>query len=100
MTKTSNFKYNKNKYYWFIDGHIFIPDVEWEAVRIQAIFEDDFSSQLCHIGDKNICILEQDRELTIPENLFSEIENFVRQELAVVMQIPSDGADDNQNVMR
>ena len=99
MTKTSGFKYNKQKYYWFLDGHIYIPDVHWESIRIQAVFDEDISDDVCSTepGD---CTQEQDRELAIPEHLFTEIEQMVVQQLLTAGQIPSDGPDDSQNVMR
>lgn len=101
MTNLSSFKYNKRNYYWIVDGYLYIPDVEWEAVRVQALFEESISNQFCSIGsDRNVCMLEQDRELNIPEYLFSEIEQLARQEVLTAGQIPSDGADDSQNIMR
>ncbi len=101
ITKLSSFKYNKRNYYWIVDGYLYIPDVDWEAVRIQAMFEEAISKDFCRIGnDTNNCVVEQDRDLNIPEYLFSEIENFIRQELLTAVQFPSDGADDSQNTMR
>lgn len=99
MTKTSGFKYNKAVYYWFIDGYIYLPDIEWEGIRLVAIFDEDVSHLNCG-ADKTECINEQDRELAIPEHLFSEIEQMTRQEILTAGQIPSDGPDDGQNVMR
>jgi hypothetical protein len=99
MTKTSTFKYNKGNYYWFSEGHIYIPNVDWEAVRVDGIFDEDISGSLCNVDPKD-CIAEQDRELAIPEHLFSEIEQMVLKEVLTAGQIPSDGADDGQNVMR
>lgn len=99
MTRTSGFKYNKQNYYWYLDGHIYIPNVTWEAARIQAIFDEDISDQLCNI-EPGECTQEQDRELAIPEHLYTEIEQMVVQQLLTAGQIPSDGPDDSQNVMR
>lgn len=101
ITKTSSFRYNKNKYYWIIDGYLFIPDVDWEAVRIQAMFDEPIKTDYCFTAvNLNICTAEQDRDLNIPEHLFSEIENMVRQEILLLAQIPSDGADDSKSNMR
>jgi len=99
MTRTSGFKYNKQNYYWFLDGYLYIPNVHWEAVRIQAIFDEDISDDVC-TTDPGDCTQEQDRELAIPEHLFTEIEQMVIQQLLTAGQIPSDGPDDSQNVMR
>jgi len=38
--------------------------------------------------------------LPFPEYLFSEIEQFVIQELTMAIKVPADGADDSQNVLR
>lgn len=100
MTKTTNFKYNKSKYYWYLDGYIYIPDVEWESMRLQGIFEDDTTEFVCNNDPDDACRSEQDRNLPIPEHLFSEIEQFVLKEILTAGQIPSDGADDSQNIMR
>ena len=99
MTMSSSFKYNKKKYYWISDGYLFIPDVEWEAVRIEALFEEDVAYMVCSTED-NACTPRQEGTLSIPDYLFSEIENMIRQELIMSVQLPSDGADDNQNTMR
>jgi hypothetical protein len=100
LTKGSGFKYNKNKYYWYLDGHIYLPNVEWEAIRIQAIFDDDISSSLCNVDCEDACISEQDREFAIPEHLFSEVEQMVLQQILTAGQIPPDGPDDSQNILR
>jgi hypothetical protein len=100
-TKSTGFKYNKIKYYWILDNYLYIPDVEWEAVRIQAMFEEDVSVLNCNDNAVPVnCILEQDREMAIPEHLFTEIENMVRQEFAISIQIPTENADDKQNILR
>ena len=99
MTKTSNWKYNKTKYYWFIDGHVYIPAVDWEGVRIEAIFDEDIAGYVCS-KDASDCIMQQDRTLNIPEYLFAEIEQMVLQEVLMSGQMPSDGADDAQNALR
>jgi hypothetical protein len=99
MTNVKSFAFNKNKYYWYLDGYLYVPDVEWEAIRVQGIFEDDTSSFICS-EDSDPCTKEQDRSLAIPEHLFSEIEQFVLKEILTAGQIPSDGADDSQNIMR
>tara|TARA_R110002020_G_scaffold23658_2_gene78606 strand:- start:3061 stop:3735 length:675 start_codon:yes stop_codon:yes gene_type:complete len=99
MTHTSGFKYNKQKYYWFLDGYLYIPDVLWESIRLQAIFDEDIEDVICST-EPGECTKEQDRELSIPEHLFTEIEQMVVQQILTAGQIPSDGPDDSQNVIR
>jgi len=101
MTKTSGFKYNKSKYYWIIDDYLYVPDNLWEAVRLQAMFEDDISPLLCDLGaEDESCEIKQNMELAIPEHLYMDIETLVRNEIAPLPQLPSDGSDDQQNVIR
>jgi hypothetical protein len=98
MTKTTTFKYNKNFYFWFQDGYLYLPNVDWEAIKIEAIFEGDTGDFQCDPADQ--CLLKQDQNLALPEYLFSEIEQFVLQEFTTTMKIPENGADDSQNVLR
>ena len=44
MTKTTTFKYNKRQYFWYIDGYLYFPNLAWDAVKIEAIFENDTES--------------------------------------------------------
>ena len=94
MTRTTTFKYNTRKYFWYLDGYIYCPNIDWDAIRMEAIFQgvtDPCSDQ---------CDIAQNKALSLPEYLFSEVEQFVIKELSMSMQIPSDGADDGQNTLR
>tara|TARA_R110002167_G_scaffold50279_17_gene146514 strand:- start:741 stop:1415 length:675 start_codon:yes stop_codon:yes gene_type:complete len=99
MTKTSGFRYNKTNYYWYLNNHMYFPNLTWEAVRVTAIWDESLRDYVCS-EDSTDCQLEQDRELSIPDHLFSEIEQMVIQQLLTAGQVPSDGADDSQNVLR
>jgi len=101
MTKTTTFKYNMNKYFWYMNGYMYFPNIEWDAVKIEGIWEDDISKLACdgRDGEKE-CSLRQDQETNIPDDLFAEIEQQVLQELTMSLQIPPDDADDKQNIYR
>lgn len=99
IANSSNFKYNKTLYYWYSDGYLYIPNVEWEAIRIQALFDDDISFFNCP-EDGSPCELAQNREAPIPDYLFAEIEQMALNELLTAGKLPSDGADDSQNILR
>ena len=98
MTKSTTFKYNKRPYFWYLNGYLYVPNVDWEAIKVEAIFEGDTSAYTCDEDDK--CLVRQDDPLPFPEYLFSEIEQFVIQELTMAVKLPADGADDSQNVLR
>jgi hypothetical protein len=95
MTKTTTFKYNKNRYFWYLNGYIYCPNIDWEAIRMEAIFEGQVES--C---DSDDCLIKQDQPFALPEYLFSEVEQFVIKELTMTMQVPGDGPDDSQNTFR
>jgi hypothetical protein len=93
----STFKYNKVKYYWFLNDYLYFPDLEWEAVRIEGIFEDDVSKWTC---DEDNCILRQDQGFNVPDYLLGELEAQVVKDMLSLYQIPNDTADDKQNIAR
>jgi hypothetical protein len=95
ITKSSTFKYNKRPYFWYLNGYIYCPNIDWDAIRIEAIFENKVET--C---DTDPCLIKQDQPLAIPDYLFSEAEQFVMKELSTSMSVPADGADDSQNSLR
>lgn len=99
LSNTTTFKYLKTKYFWYIDGYIYIPDVEWEAVRMTALFDDDMSQFDC-TKEGEECMPAQERNMPVPDNLFAEIEQMVLKEILTTGQLPSDGADDSQSQLR
>jgi hypothetical protein len=98
LTHASGYKYNKNKYYWYLNGYLYIPNAPWEAVSVTALFEDNISLYSCEGVDD--CQLAQDRAMPVPEYLFGEIEQYALKEILTAGSIPPDNADDNQNVLR
>lgn len=95
MTKTTTWKYNRSLYFWYLNGYMYFPNIDWEAVRVEAIFEGQ--ADTCTTDD---CLLKQDQPLPFPEYLFSEIEQFAVKELTVLLQVPVDTIDDSQNILR
>jgi len=97
MTKTTTFKYNKSKYYWYINGYMYFPNIEWDAVRIEGVWEDDISN----FGAEGVsCTQKQEQLTSIPEDLFAEIEQQVLAEILPQTRIPADDADNKQNIFR
>ena len=96
ITKSSTFKYNKRPYFWYLNGYLYCPNIDWDAIRIEAIFEGILDT--CDPKEK--CELFQNTPFAIPEYLFSEVEQFVIKELTMAISIPTDGPDDGQNTLR
>lgn len=97
IANSSTFKYNKNKYYWYIDKKLYFPNIDWDAVKVEILPENSVESYLC-CGDP--CKLAQDEETHIPEYLFAEIEQNVKNDLLGTIQIPPEGIDDNQSKLK
>lgn len=98
MSRQKTFKYNKKKYYWFVDGYLYFPNTEWDAVRLEGVFEGDVSTYNCDASDD--CSFIQDKHINIPEYLFSEVEQLALRDLGAMMQIPEEGQHDNRSVTR
>jgi hypothetical protein len=95
ITKSTTFKYNKRPYFWYLNGYLYCPNIDWEAIRVEAIFEGALDT--C---DTTECQVFQDQTFALPEYLFSEVEQFVIKELTMMLSVPSDGPDDSQNTLR
>ncbi len=98
MTGSTNFKYNKTKYFWYLDGYLYFPNIEWEAVRVEGMWDGDIAFFKC--DDDKQCLPMQDQPFRIPEFLFAEIEQMVLKEILTAGQIPTDGSDNQQNTLR
>lgn len=98
MTKTSSFKYNKTRYFWFLDGYLYFPNIDWDAIKVEGVFEDDITKWNCDKEDD--CLIRQEQDFNVPDFLFAEIETQVLNTMAGLGQIPSDGKHDNQNISR
>ena len=99
ITKTTSFRYNKKKYYWFLNNYLYFPDLEWDAVRVEAVFDDDISAWLCE-GDEDQCVPRYEQELKIPDFLLSEIESQILNVMFNTLKIPSEDSDNKLNPHR
>ena len=95
ITKSTTYKYNKNLYFWYLDDYMYFPNLDWDAVRMEAIFDGYVDS--C---TSDPCELKQNMPLNIPAYLFSEVEQYTVKELSLSLQIPPDQVDDDQNILR
>lgn len=98
MSKTTTFKYNNTKYYWFLDGYIYLPNVKWDAVKLEGVFEEDISKWTCATDDD--CVPRYLQNLYIPEFLFSEIEGQIFNTAINTIKIPTEDGDNKLNANR
>jgi hypothetical protein len=97
IANSKNSKYNKAKYFWYLNDYLYFPNLEWDAIRIEGIFEDDISRWTC---EEDSCKLRQDDSFNVPDYLYGELESQVIKDLSFMYQIPSDLPNDKQSQSR
>lgn len=98
LIRVKSHKYNKKRYCWFLNGHLYFPNLEWDAVRIVGIFDDNIDEYNC--ADCGDCTTAQEQPFFLPEHLYSELESLILKDLGITMQIPPDVVDNKQNILR
>tara|TARA_R110000751_G_scaffold244727_1_gene344784 strand:+ start:4569 stop:5240 length:672 start_codon:yes stop_codon:yes gene_type:complete len=98
MSKTTSFRYNKNKYFWFLNDYIYLPNVAWDAIKLEGVFEEDVSRFTC--DDHDDCVPRYKQQINIPEFLYAEIEQQVLTVMLQRMQLPPDDSDNKKNPHR
>jgi len=97
LSKSKSSKYNKTRYYWYLNDYIYFPNIEWDAVRIEGIFEDPIAAFICC---SDPCAEYSDLPLNVPDYLHAELESQVFKDLIGMAQLPVDTANDKQHVLR
>lgn len=97
ISNTSSFKYNKAKYYWYLNDYLYFPNLDWDSIRVEGIFEDDVSMFTCA---EDSCIVRSQNSFNIPDYLHGEMEAAALKDLVMMFQLPSDIANDKQNNAR
>lgn len=97
LSKSKNFKYNKTKYAWYLNDRLYFPNVDYPAVRIEGIFEDEIWMFNCN---RDRCLIRQEQSLNVPDYLLSKIEQMTLQEFGIPLKIPTDTVQDNISINR
>ena len=98
FNKSTNFKYNKTKYFWYKNGYLYFPNITWDAVSIEGMWEEPIGDY-CGV-DSDACEQIQDTEFNIPDYLYAEIEQMTINEIMNLGKVPLDASDDSQNILR
>jgi hypothetical protein len=88
--KTTSFKYNTTRYFWWLDGYIYSPNIEWETLKLEGVFNSDITKDGIVIPQSDDCTPRYEQPIYIPEALFAEIEGQVIQTMMGTLQIPSE----------
>lgn len=98
MTKTTSFRYNNTKYFWYLDGYLYMPNIDWDAIKLEGVFDDDLGDFLCEEEEK--CVPRYLQEIYIPEALFAEIETQVVNAMMITVKLPVEDGDNKINIQR
>lgn len=98
ISNTTSFKYNKTKYYWFLNNYLYFPNIEWDAVKVEGIFEEDITRYNCDLTDD--CTPRQQQRFNVPDYLHGEIESNVIKDFGLTLQVPPDTGLDKQHILR
>jgi len=98
LSRNKDFRYNTWKYAWFLNDRLYFPNVDYPAVRIEGMFEEDISTFKCNYDDK--CKPRQQQSLNVPDYILSDIEKLMLADLGVMLQLPSDPLHDNVSITK
>jgi hypothetical protein len=86
--RKSTSKYDKTIYYWYDNGHLYFPNIEWDAVRIEGIFLDSVQKRNCVNNNSSYCMNKQDELFPIAPKLVGRMDSEVLRELSATIQLP------------
>ena len=92
------FFHNKTLYFWWLDGYIYCPNIAWDAIKVEGVFDSDITKWNCDTEDD--CTPRYEQEIYIPEALFAEIETQVVGTMMNTMKVPSEDSDNKRNINR
>lgn len=98
LSNQRTFRFNKTKYCWWLNDHIYFPDVPYPAVRIEGMFQEDISAFKCNYDDK--CKPRQEQSLNMPDYILADIIDMTIRHFNGEQNIPSDAQHDLQNINR
>lgn len=99
--KSTYTRYYKEVYAIYENGYIYIPDVDIEAISIEAAFKDNVAAFRC--DEVNKCIRNQESDISLPDEYLAEAEAQTKQELIMLYNIPVNPLsinNDNQHPVR
>lgn len=98
LSNSKNFRFNKTKYCWFLNDRLYFPNMDYPAVRIEGMFEEDISAFKCCYDDR--CKPRQQQSLNVPDFILSEIEKNIMADFGFMIKTPEDEKHDAQAITR
>ncbi len=79
----NEWKYNNDLYYYIEDDYAYFPNLDWDAVRVFAFWEDPYLIESMNDCDsESSCVPMKEREFFCPSHLNDPIMDKVIQEIA------------------
>ena len=78
--------------------YIYSPNIEWDALKIEGVFNSDITKWNC--DEEDDCTPRYEQPIYIPEALFAEIEQQVINVMMNTMKIPAEDSDNKININR
>lgn len=98
ISSDKNIKYNTTKYCWFLNDKIYFGNINYPAVRIEGIFEEDISEFKC--CDEDRCKRRQDQDLNVPDFVLHDAIQGIMQDFGIELKVPRDIPNDNQSPLK
>lgn len=94
----STAKYDKTLYFWIKNNYIYFPNVEWDAVSLEAYLTNDYVDTEC--DEIDYCKDAQDHLFRLPDALAAPLVSMVVERITkTYLQIPTDtSANKNENI--
>ena len=88
------FKDNRIKYYFFINGYIYIPNSDVESIRVEALFKNKWEVDILNKKQcstcKEGCVKPLDYEFVCPDYLLNPVQTETVNKLINKFNIPID----------
>ncbi len=98
LSKDQSYRFNTWKYAWYLNDRLYFPNVDFPAVRIEGMFDEDISDFKCNYDTK--CKPRQQQSLNVPDYILSEVEGLILKDLGFSLQVPNDQVHDSLNPNR
>jgi hypothetical protein len=77
----TNFKYDKDLYYFHQDGYLYFPNLKWKKIRVEAYFEEDIDKYNTCSDQQDPCKTFLDNKFIIPKELLDPCIKMVEAEI-------------------
>lgn len=94
----TNNKYNKTLYYFWSDGYLYFPNVQWKKIKIEALFEEDIEKYNDCCEEIDPCKTFLDNTFRIPKELMKACIDLTNMEVLKEYQaLPDENQTDKNN---